>query len=255
VVSGERSPTRLASDVTVFDMDGVLVDDSESYRDTIIATVRHFTGREVTRELVQDYKNEGGWNDDWLLAQRIARDLGVEVEYETLVEQFNKFFFGNRENGTKGSDGLILREKWLARPGALERLADQFQLAIFTGRRMFEARPTLDRFAQHLRFDPIVCAEHVANLKPAPDGLLKIAELVPGRRFCYVGDSVDDARCAGAAGVPFIGIAPKSHVRYQEIVQLFRSESAVAVLESINQLEEILFVEHGRPSKQAISRA
>ena len=38
----------------VFDVDGVLVDDTESYRETIIATVKHFTGREVTRELVQD---------------------------------------------------------------------------------------------------------------------------------------------------------------------------------------------------------
>jgi HAD superfamily hydrolase (TIGR01548 family) len=254
VVSGERSPTRLASDVIVFDMDGVLVDDSESYRDTIIATVKHYTGREVTRELVQDYKNQGGWNDDWLLAQRIARDLGVEVEYEALVEQFNKFFFGNRENGTKGSDGLILREKWLARPGALERLADQFQLAIFTGRRMYEAQPTLDRFARQLRFDPIVCAEHVANLKPAPDGLLKIAELEPGRRFCYVGDNIDDARCASAAGVPFIGIAPKSHVRYQELVQLFRSENAVAVLESINELEAVLAVQGRGSREETVSR-
>jgi HAD superfamily hydrolase (TIGR01548 family) len=253
VVSGEATRTRLVSDVIVFDMDGVLVDDSESYRDTIIATVRHFTGREVTRELVQDYKNQGGWNDDWLLAQKIAHDIGVEVEYETLVERFNQFFFGSERNGGDG-DGLILREKWLAFPGALESMAEHFQLAIFTGRRMYEAQPTLDRFASHLRFDPIVCAEHVANLKPAPDGLLKIAEIVAGRRFCYVGDNVDDARCARAASVPFIGIAPKSHVRYQELVKLFRSENAVSVLESINQVEEVLLVEQARPSNQAISR-
>ncbi len=29
----------------VFDMDGVLVDVSESYRETIVRTVEHFTGR------------------------------------------------------------------------------------------------------------------------------------------------------------------------------------------------------------------
>ena len=222
-------------DVVVFDMDGVLVDDTESYRDTIIATVRHFTGREVTRELVQDYKNQGGWNDDWLLAQRIARDLGVEVEYAPLVEKFNEFFFGSN-----GTDGLILRERWLAHSGVLERLAGRFQLAIFTGRRRFEAQPTLDRYASHLRFDPIVCAEHVANLKPAPDGLLKIIGLAPGRKLWYVGDNVDDARSARAAGVPFIGIAAKSHLRYQELVQLFRSEGAASVVESINELEAVL---------------
>ncbi|HXJ95953.1 MAG TPA: HAD family hydrolase [Terriglobia bacterium] len=226
---------RAKPDLVVFDMDGVLVDDTESYRDTIIATVRYYTGREVTRELVQDYKNQGGWNDDWLLAQKIARDLGVGVEYAPLVEKFNEFFFGSN-----GTEGLILRERWLAQAGALERLAGRFQLAIFTGRRRFEAQPTLDRYAPHLRFDPIVCAEHVANLKPAPDGLLKIIELAPGRKLWYVGDNVDDARSARAAGVSFIGIAAKTHLRYQELVQLFRSEGAASVIESINQLESVL---------------
>jgi len=223
------------SGVVVFDMDGVLVDDTESYRDAIIVTVRHFTGREVTRELVQDYKNQGGWNDDWLLAHRIARDLGVEVEYATLVEKFNGFFFGSN-----GTEGLILRERWLARPGALERLAKRFLLAIFTGRRKFEAQPTLDRYAPHLCFDPVVCADHVANLKPSAEGLLKIIELAPGRKLWYVGDNVDDARSARAAGVSFIGIAPKTHLRYHELVQLFRSENASSVIESINELEAVL---------------
>ena len=254
MVNGELTQGTPEPDVIVFDMDGVLVDDTESYRDTIVATVRHFTGREVTRELVQDYKNQGGWNDDWLLAQKIARDLGVEVEYATLVEKFNQCFFGSRQDGGNGSDGLMLREKWLARPGALEKLARRFQLAIFTGRRTFEAQPTLDRYAPHLRFDPIVCAEHVANLKPAPDGLLRITELAPGRKLCYVGDNVDDARCARAAGVPFIGIAPKTHVRYQDLVDLFRSENAVRVLESINQLEEALSGERIRLREEEISR-
>jgi HAD superfamily hydrolase (TIGR01548 family) len=235
VVNGETTQDTLKSDVIVFDMDGVLVDDTESYRDAIIVTVRHFTSREVTRELVQDYKNQGGWNDDWLLAQKIARDLGVEVEYAALVEKFNEFFFGSN-----GTEGLILREKWLAEPGALERLAERFQLAIFTGRRRFEAQPTLDRYAAHVRFDPVVCADHVANLKPAPDGLLKIIEVAPGRKLWYVGDNVDDARSARAAGISFIGIAPKTHLRYDELVQLFKSEGAASVIETINELEAVL---------------
>jgi len=33
------------SEVLVFDMDGVLVDVSDSYRETIIRTVAHFTGK------------------------------------------------------------------------------------------------------------------------------------------------------------------------------------------------------------------
>ena len=55
----------------VFDMDGVLVDVTESYRESIAQTVKHFTGVEVTREQIQDYKNQGGWNDDWKLTHHI----------------------------------------------------------------------------------------------------------------------------------------------------------------------------------------
>ena len=69
----------------VFDMDGVLVEVGESYRETICQTVAHFTGKSVTRELVQEYKNAGGWNNDWALSQKIARDLGTEVEFDSLV--------------------------------------------------------------------------------------------------------------------------------------------------------------------------
>lgn len=217
----------------VFDMDGVLVDDTESYRDTIIATVKHFTGREVTRELIQDYKNQGGWNNDWALAQKIARDLGVEVEYDTLVDEFNGLFFGN------GRDGLILREKWIAQPGVLERLGERFQLGIYTGRTRYETEPTLERYALHLRFSPVVCADDVPRGKPAPDGLLQVARLAPGEKLSYVGDTVDDARAARAARIPFIGVAPKSHLRYDELLRLFRSENAVTVIESVNQLESL----------------
>ena len=44
----------------VFDMDGVLVDVTESYRETIVRTVAHFTNLGVTREQIQDFKNQGG---------------------------------------------------------------------------------------------------------------------------------------------------------------------------------------------------
>jgi HAD superfamily phosphatase len=217
----------------VFDMDGVLVDDTKSYRDTIIATVKHFTGHEIGYELIQDYKNQGGWNNDWALTQKIARDLGVEVEYDTVVDQFNSLFFGN------GRDGLILREKWIAQPGVLERLGERFQLGIYTGRTRYETEPTLERYALHLRFSPVICADDVPNGKPAPDGLLRAARLAPGMKLWYVGDTVDDARSARAAGVAFVGVAPKSHVRYEELLRLFQSENAVRVIESINELESV----------------
>ena len=224
----------MAAPLIVFDMDGVLVDVSESYRETIVRTVEHFTGVTVTRAEIQDYKNQGGFNDDWKLSHHMIAEHGVAVEFQTVVDYFQGLFHGN------GMDGLILRERWMARDGLFDRLAARFDLALFTGRLRWEAEVTLHRFAPELRFDPIIGMEDVTALKPAPEGLLKIAATAGGRKIWYVGDTVDDARSARAAGVPFIGIASPDNVRHAEAASLFHAENAVAVLDDINQLESVL---------------
>jgi HAD superfamily phosphatase len=220
--------------VIVFDMDGVLAEVTESYREAIVQTVEHFTGQRIARELIQDYKNQGGWNNDWALSQKIAADLGVQVDYDTVVKQFNIFFLG--ENG----DGLVMRERWLPKAGLLERLSKQYELSIFTGRLRYEADITLRRFADGLRFDPIICADDVKAGKPAPEGLIAIRNRRPWLKLWYVGDTVDDARCARAAGAPFIGIAATAHTKRDELVRLFEQEHAVAILENVNQIEDAL---------------
>lgn len=220
--------------IIVFDMDGVLAEVTESYREAIVQTVEHFTGTRIARGLIQNYKNAGGWNNDWALSQKIAADLGVQVEYDTVVDYFNEIFIGPNR------DGLIRRESWFPQPGLLERLMQRFGLAIFTGRLRYELDITLERFAPELPFDPIICAEHVPNPKPAPDGLFAIQRMKPGRKLWYVGDTVDDARSAKAASVPFIGIIAKSHSHRQELSDLFKQENAVAILENINEIEAAL---------------
>jgi HAD superfamily phosphatase len=224
----------MAGRVLVFDMDGVLVDVSESYREAIQQTVERFTGKRVDRAAIQEWKNRGGWNDDWALSTAMIRAEGVEVEYEAVVNFFQGIFHGD------GTDGLILRERWIARQGLLERLSGRFRLAVFTGRLRWEAELTLRRFAPDLPVEPIVGADDVANHKPAPDGLLHIRKLAPDSELWYVGDTVDDARCAKAAGVPFIGIASQSSARRDELVGLLNAEGARAVLDDINQLEDAL---------------
>jgi len=220
--------------IIIFDMDGVLAEVTESYREGVVQTVEHFTGRLIERELVQQYKNAGGWNNDWALSQRICADLGHRVDYETVVDYFNEIFIG--QNG----DGLIRRERWFPEPGFLERLNTRFGLAIFTGRLRYELDFTLGRFAAQMVFDPIICAEHVANSKPAPDGLLAIQRMRPGRRLWYVGDTVDDARSARAAGVPFIGVLARSHSHREELQQLFEQEKAAAIVENVNEIEGVV---------------
>ena len=217
----------------IFDMDGVLVDVTESYRETITRTVQHFTGVAVTNEHIQECKNSGGFNDDWVLSHHLITQNGGDATFEEVREHFQNLFLGN------GSDGLMLREQWVARPGLLESLAKDFRFAIFTGRPKHEAQLTLSRFAPGLVFDPIVGMYEVENRKPAPDGLLQIAASNPDCRMYYVGDSIDDARAARAAKMPFIGIAAPSNPLYIDLVHLFFEEGAHAIVDDINYLPEV----------------
>jgi len=215
-----------AGQVLVFDMDGVLVDVTDSYRETIVRTVEHFTAKAITRELIQDYKNQGGWNNDWALSQKICADLDFEVPYGAVVEYFNHLFL---------DQGLIHRERWLPKDGLLDSLSAKFELAIFTGRTTQEAEITLQR--QGLRdLFLLMTADNVEREKPAPDGLLKIAKQRPEKKLLYVGDTVDDARCARAANVPFIGIAAPHTPRRDELLELFHREGAIQVLGDINEI-------------------
>jgi HAD superfamily phosphatase len=212
----------------VFDMDGVLVDVTESYRESIAQTVQHFTGAAPTREQIQEFKNQGGWNDDWKLSHHIITGVGVDVPFETVKDHFQSIFLG----------GLILREQWVAKPGVLEALAEQFDFALFTGRPLADAKLTLDRFAGAFTFAPQIGMYEVERHKPHPEGLL-LAAGNSGRKVYYIGDTVDDARCARAAGVPFIGIAAPSNPLYIDLVFLFQQEGAYAIVDDINYLSEV----------------
>jgi HAD superfamily phosphatase len=224
----------LPPEVIVFDMDGVLVEVSRSYRQAIRDTVQHFTGRIISHDLIQDFKSAGGWNNDWLLSQRLIADLGVAVDYPDVVDYFDRIFLG--ENG----DGLITNERWVPSEQLLDRLAESAALAIFTGRARYEADATLERCARHVRFDPIITDELVANPKPAPDGLEIIKQHYPGKRIWFLGDTVDDARSARSAGVPFVGVSMKANPRHAEISQTLYDDGAFAVLENVNELETLV---------------
>ena len=212
----------MKKDLIVFDMDGVLVDVSESYRAAIQATVKHFTGDEPTRAEIQEWKNRGGFNDDWHLSHQMIHARGGNTSHPYVVDYFQRIFHGD------GTNGLILRERWLASDGLFDRLSETHTLAVFTGRLRWEARLTLDRFTT-IPFHPIVGADDVTRTKPDPEGLLKICSSVGHGKCWYIGDTIDDARAAHAAGIPFIGIGHGN-----------LGEGAVAVLEDINSLEATL---------------
>ena len=81
-------------------MDGVLVDVTESYRETISRHGRSTSpARRCRATAIQDYKNQGGWNDDWALSHQHHRGARRqrEVACEEVVEYFQAIFHGRRQ--------------------------------------------------------------------------------------------------------------------------------------------------------------
>jgi HAD superfamily phosphatase len=223
----------MVKDLLIFDMDGVLVDVNASYRAAIQATVKNFANWEPTHDEIQEWKNRGGWNDDWKLSTRLIQEAGSNTPYDEVVEYFQKLFLGS------GDQSLILREEWLANDGLFERLSEGHNLSVFTGRLRKEAYLTLDRFMPD-RFHPVIGADDVTKSKPNPEGLHKICAALAHGKCWYVGDTVDDARASKAAQIPFVGIASKASPKRDDLVRLLKAEDAVAVVEDINSLEEVI---------------
>jgi HAD superfamily phosphatase len=215
----------MSKPMLVFDMDGVLVEVKQSYRESIRATVAHFTGRDVPHEVIQHYKNQGGWNNDWKLSKELCSVYGKEIPYDTVVEVFNQYFFGH-----DGKPGLIEKEVWIDTTGTLARLSERFDFAIFTGRVFEEAQITLRRHGAHLNWVEVIGDDNVTHSKPHPEGLLRLAEKY--NVVYYLGDTVDDAKASKAAGIPFIAItAPGGN---------FAAFSPAHFIHSINDLEKVL---------------
>lgn len=220
--------------MVVFDMDGVLVDPSETFRRALIETVWHFARVRMTQDDIVRVKNGGGFNDDSDLAIHAIREAGCEATAAEVRAFGHELYWGSN------ADGLVRNERWLVRPGVLERLASLYRLGIFTGRGLRSTRHTLQRFCPAIHFRPIITHEQVNQRKPAPDGLLKILDALPGADIVFVGDNIDDGRAANAAGVPFVGIASPQTPRHHETRDLFAKLGAVAVLDSVNDLESCL---------------
>ena len=86
----------------------------------------------------------------------------------------------------------------------------------------------------------VVGSDDVRAAKPDPEGIQKIRAAIPHECVFYLGDTVDDARSARSAEVPFIGVVGPETPRREESIAALTSNGAAVVLESINDVEEHL---------------
>jgi len=219
-------------DLIIFDMDGVLVDTSNSYRMAIKETYKYFAGKDISFDEIQKAKNKGGLNNDWDLTEYLLINSGINISKNEIINKFQELYFAD------GGKGYILNESLLVDPQFLRNLAKSHDLAIFTGRPGLEAEFVLKRWELEDLFSMLVAMEDVPEglHKPEPYGIKQIQNVISSLNTYYLGDTPDDMISACRAGVKGIGILPPQD-KSENLKNRLLSEGAVIVL---NQISDII---------------
>mmetsp|Transcript_16811 Transcript_16811/g.30139 ORF Transcript_16811/g.30139 Transcript_16811/m.30139 type:complete len:907 (-) Transcript_16811:245-2965(-) len=240
-VEFEGEETRLGKesepDCVLFDMDGVLADVSQSYRNAIMATAKHF-GVQISRDDIDAMKAKGNANNDWILTHKLIGN--PQISFDEVKDKFQEFYLG-----TDDIKGLRDNETLIPEVSLLKRVAARYPVAIVTGRPRDEADYFLklhkidDIFPDHLR----VCMEDgPAKPDPFPVQLALKKLRIDGKslKLAYmIGDTVDDIIAAERCGVCGIGFVPPGKSAVKVSRTLF-SAGAKRVLESMDDLPSIL---------------
>lgn len=213
----------LAPEALLFDVDGVLVDVTRSYRRAIEETARSF-GVSVSHEDIARAKAAGDANNDWHLTHRLVREGGVNAPFEEVKARFEALY-----HGVDGAPGFSAEERLLLDPALLERLAAMRPLALVTGRPRRDAEEFVTRHGLERLFGAVVCMED-APVKPDPAPVRAALDRLGVRAAWMVGDTPDDVRAARGAGVVPLGFGGRS----------LSEAGAARVLETLQELEVLL---------------
>ncbi len=222
----------LNEEALIFDMDGVLVDVSGSYRVAIQKTVEYFTGKSIAPAEIQEFRELGGNNNDWELTEAILLKRKVKIPKEKIKEKFQEIY---------EKQGLASAEKALAKSATLAGLKKKFRLGIVTGRPKKEALATLEKFGFLGYFDVIVTDDEIpeGKGKPSPFGIRRAMKILGTKTASYFGDTVDDMEAAARAKIKPIGVIPKSAAS-EKLWELLVKKGAVKILYDINEAKELI---------------
>lgn len=246
-------------DSIIFDMDGVLIDVSQSYRLAIKKTVLHVLSSRynvkttVKTQDIETMKRIPGFNNDWDVSFELIRLLSNGItrrefskkfslvssrdtqEYNTIKDIFQNYYLGTelfykiykRKAPIKAVAGLITNENLLIDKSLLVALSQRYTLGIATSRPRFEALFTL----RNVRIIPeviyeeyLVAQEDSVNEKPAPDPLLEVQRRMKTNNPIYVGDSINDTIASQAAQMKCIFIGKDSYgdIQVSDVNQIQR---------------------------------
>ncbi|MBS3816754.1 MAG: hydrolase [Candidatus Thermoplasmatota archaeon] len=199
----------------VFDIDGVLIDVSQSFDDAVRKTVNFLLNdreNELSLNDIRKLREKGVFGDDFKLTESliiglkkfdslgelvenfqdgkgigwVRREWDAEVEESKLVRTFNSFYLGKKyEKNRFDLEGLWRKEKPIVRLELLRRAEEKFKIGVVTGRDRLELDLAEDIIGYE--FDEYVTRD--TFLKPDPRAL---KELVGEENGVYVGDTSSD---------------------------------------------------------------
>jgi histidinol-phosphate aminotransferase len=183
----------------LFDVDGVLVDVSRSYRIAIRETAARF-GVTVSSDDVRTRKAAGNANDDWELTAGLIESAGKQVALDEVITVFERLYQGDGVvPGLRTAETCTTTHQWLA------GLARRWALGIVTGRPRIDADRFLRDTGTRDLFGAVIVHED-GPLKPDPFPVRAAMDTLGVTRAWMVGDTPDDIRAARAAGALPIGI-------------------------------------------------
>ncbi len=195
-------------DAILFDIDGVLVDVSKSYRLAIQKTAEKFLGRPVSKMEIDLIKSINGFNNDWDATYALVKGvkdrkevIRESEEYAKIKKEFQRLYLGE----------FINNEKLLINASTLSQLKQSgLKLGIVTSRPRAEAVYALKSFMpEFFSENSIIAQEDCKEEKPSPKPLLLAKERISAKNPIYVGDSINDEFAAKAAGMIFISVNQK----------------------------------------------
>jgi HAD superfamily hydrolase (TIGR01548 family) len=208
-------------DGLLWDMDGVIVDVSMSYRKCIQLSVNYFLPANLhcDEKDVDAIKSVVGLNNDWdasyaLYLQKASLNIDLHDFVKNLIQmrsdqmytkiknQFQKFYLGDST-----SKGFIESESLLIDQHQLSQLKNKYnKMGIVTGRPKQEAIYTLEINNLTRVFDIVVAMEDTKLGKPDPEPILKAINALSLQNTIYIGDSPSDVVASQKANIPCIYI-------------------------------------------------
>lgn len=185
----------------LFDLDGTLLDSARDFI-AILQQMRQERSLPVMDETLIRQQASAGANAMLYSALQISpADDGFESAKQTFLQRYQK-------NGTRYS------RLFAGLPELLDYLEQQaVSWGIATNKPLALTTPIVQDLQLTQRMAALVCPEHVAQPKPAPDMLLHACRQLAFQpaQCLYIGDDLRDIQAAKAAGMPSMAVGYGYH--------------------------------------------